>query len=102
MSVDLETPFGFSSFLANSANHRKVFIPSTYNMSKVLKSISSQQSVDLVCDSSFYEIELPGPMTSEYKESCASVQNAVVAGKSSSVSSSIFSASAKVIDPLTF
>lgn len=42
MSTDLSTPLGFSTFLANSANHRKTFIPGTYNMSKVLKSISSQ------------------------------------------------------------
>lgn len=39
MSLDLETPLGFASFLANSANHRKVFIPSTFNMSKILKSV---------------------------------------------------------------
>jgi len=62
MSVDLESPLGFSTFLANSAHHRKVFIPANYNMSKVLKSISSQKSIDLVCDRAFFEIELPGPM----------------------------------------
>ena len=73
MSVDLESPLGFSSFLANSANHRKVFIPATFNMSKILKSIGAQQSVDLVCDSSVFEIELPGPKASEYKEKCANV-----------------------------
>lgn len=39
MSVDLETPLGFTAFLANSSNHRKVFIPSTFNASKILKSI---------------------------------------------------------------
>lgn len=41
MSVDLETPLGFASFLANSSNHRKVFIPSTFNMSKILKSVQA-------------------------------------------------------------
>jgi len=59
MSIDLQTPLGFSTFLANSANHRKVFIPATYKMEKVLKSIGAQQSVDLVCDSSFFEMEVP-------------------------------------------
>ena len=39
MSLDLETPLGFASFLANASNHRKVFIPSTFNMSKILKSV---------------------------------------------------------------
>lgn len=42
MSLDLETPLGFACFLANSSNHRKVFIPSTFNMSKILKSINAQ------------------------------------------------------------
>lgn len=41
MSVDLETPLGFASFIANASNHRKVFIPSTFNMSKILKSVKS-------------------------------------------------------------
>lgn len=40
MSCDLETPLGFASFLANASNHRKVFIPATFNMSKILKSVS--------------------------------------------------------------
>ena len=42
MSLDLETPLGFSKFLANAANHRKVFIPSSYNMSQILKSVDRQ------------------------------------------------------------
>ena len=41
LSVDLETPLGFSSFLANSSNHRKVFVPSTFNMSTILKSVKA-------------------------------------------------------------
>lgn len=50
MSLDLETPLGFASFLSNSSNHRKVFIPSSFNMSAILKSVHRQESVDLVCD----------------------------------------------------
>ena len=80
MSVNLETPLGFASFLANTSNHRKVFIPSTFNMSKIIKSIHAQQSVDLVCDSEFYELEPPGPVATEYKQMCSSVKNVVVAG----------------------
>ena len=102
ISLDLETPLGFSTFLANAANHRKVFIPSTFNMSKILKSVRSQQSVDLVCDKDFFELEAPGPLASEYKEMCSSVENVVVAGTGSSANSSIFSAKSTVIDPLTF
>lgn len=101
MSVDLETPLGFACFLANSANHRKVFVPSTFNMSKILKSVHAQASVDLVCDQAFFEAELPGPVASEYKEMCESVKNVVVAGEGSLGSSAVFSgAKATLVDPL--
>lgn len=100
MSLDLETPLGFASFLANASNHRKVFIPSTMNMSKILKSVQAQESLDLICDKDFYELEAPGPLATEYKEMCASVKNVICAG-SGSASSTIFNANATVIDPLT-
>jgi len=100
MSVDLETPLGFTAFLANSSNHRKVFIPSTFNASKILKSIRAQASTNLICDSSFYELEVPEPKRDEYSEAVSSVENAIVAG-SSNVRSSIFKASLTLIDPLT-
>ena len=80
MSVDLETPLGFASFLANSSNHRKVFIPSSYNMSAILKSVARQCSVDLVCDQDFYELEAPGPVAADYKQKCHTVKNVIVAG----------------------
>lgn len=41
MSLDLETPLGFASFLANTSNQRKVFIPSSFNMSTILKSVGA-------------------------------------------------------------
>ena len=100
MSLDVETPLGFATFLANTQNHRKVFIPSTFNMSKILKSVQAQESLDLVCDKDFFELDPPAKMASEYKEMCSSVNNVVVAG-SGSVSSKIFSAKSTVIDPLT-
>lgn len=62
MSLDLESPLGLATFLANTSNHRKVFIPSTFNMSKILKSVKAQSSVDLVCDKDFFEAELPDPV----------------------------------------
>jgi len=100
MSLDVETPLGFATFLANTQNHRKVFIPSTFNMSKILKSVQTQESVDLVCDQAFYELEPPGPLAAEYKQMCSSVKNVIVAG-SGSGSSKIFSGKSTVIDPLT-
>ena len=100
MSLDLETPLGFASFLANTSNHRKVFIPSTFNMSKILKSVGAQQSQDLVCDAAFYSAQLPGPVAEEYKEKCAAVENVIVAGTAGS--SSVFGGRATSMDPLTF
>ena len=100
MSLDLETPLGFASFLSNSSNHRKVFIPSSFNMSAILKSVHRQESLDLVCDQDFYELEAPGPVAADYKEKCSSVKSVIVAGTGSS-KSTIFDAKATVIDPLT-
>ena len=99
MSLDLETPLGFASFLSNAANHRKVFIPSSYNMSQILKSVHRQASHDLVCDKDFFELEAPGPVAAEYKQKCAEVKSVIVAGQGSA-KSTIFDASATVIDPL--
>ncbi len=33
MSADLESPFGFATFLACASNFKKVYIPGTYNLS---------------------------------------------------------------------
>ncbi len=100
MSVDLETPLGFASFLANASNQRKVFIPASTRMTNILKSVSRQKSTDLVCDQEFFEMEPPARVASDYKEACSSVQNAVVAG-SGSANSTLFSARTVVVDPLT-
>ena len=67
MSMNLETPLGFASFLANASNQRKVFVPATFNMSHILKSLGRQSSTELVCDKDFYELEAPGPLAEEYK-----------------------------------
>lgn len=98
--MDLETPLGFACFLANASNHRKVFVPSTFNMSKILTSVHAQQSVDLVCDSDFFSMQVPAPKLQEYKDKCSSVQNVIVAGKAGS--SQLFSGSSTSIDPLMF
>lgn len=100
-SLDLESPLGFATFLANASNQRKVFIPSTFNLSKVLKSIKAQASVDLVCDKAVFELEPPGPLAEEYKEMCSAVKSVVVAGEGSLGSSTVFSGTkSSIIDPL--
>lgn len=101
VALDLESPLGFATFLANASNQRKVFIPSTFNLSKVLKSIKSQASVDLVCDKAVYELQPPGPLAEEYKDMCSAVKNVVVAGEGSLGSSTVFAGTkATLIDPL--
>jgi hypothetical protein len=101
MSLDLESPLGFSSFLANTSNQRKVFIPSSFNMSRILKSVKAQQSVDLVCDKEFFEADLPEPVAREYKQMCTSVQNVIVAGQGNAGSSMVFNADkVTVLDPM--
>ena len=56
MACDLESPLGFTAFLACTSNFKKVFIPGTYNMSQLLKSLPKQNSTYLVCDSEFYSL----------------------------------------------
>ncbi len=42
MSADLETPLGFSTFMACSTNFKKIYISGTYNMSTMLKQVPIQ------------------------------------------------------------
>jgi len=42
MSADLETPLGFSTFMACSTNFKKIYISGTYNMSTMLKQVPLQ------------------------------------------------------------
>ena len=51
MACDLDNPLGFASFLACSTNFKKVFVPGSFNMSQLLKSMPRQASSLLVCDS---------------------------------------------------
>ena len=59
MPCDLETPFGFASFLSLSSNLKKMFIPCTFNVSKMLKSVPRQNSTFVICDEDFYTVEMP-------------------------------------------
>ena len=59
ISLNLETPLGLSSFIANNANFQKVYIPSSFNMSKILHSLKTQDSKVIVCDEELYSLEPP-------------------------------------------
>lgn len=59
MSLNLETPLALSLFLGCNTNKRKVFIPSTFNMSKIMNDIELQGSSTVVCDAELYNLQPP-------------------------------------------
>ena len=86
MPCDLETPFGFAAFLALSSNLKKVFIPGTFNVSQMLKSVPRQGSTFVVCDEDLYSVEMPSASASNYQEMCSDVTGVLVAGNASASS----------------
>lgn len=76
MSADLETPLGFSTFLACSSNFKKIYISGTYNMSTMLKQVPLQQSSWMVCDEELYSLKAP----EGYSELTAGIKNVIVGG----------------------
>jgi hypothetical protein len=92
ISLNLETPLGLTSFLANNANFRKVYIPSSFNMNKVLTSIKTQQSTTIVVDQDLAEMEPPSSKSAELElaELTQSVTKIVVAGNKRVGGSSLF------------
>lgn len=74
ISLNLETPLGLASFLANNANFQKVYIPSSFNMTKILTSLKTQQSSTIVCDQELYELEVSQQKQNEYSEITKSVK----------------------------
>lgn len=81
MSVDLETPLAFATFLANNSHHKKVFIPGTFNMSKILKSVKTQESEFLVCDKEFFELVPPKNKVDEYRDLTNSIEKIIVSSE---------------------
>lgn len=80
MSCELETPFGLSAFLSCNSHGRKLFLPGTYNMSSMLKSIPRQASSFVVVDEDLFGLEVPPAAESEYQTICEGVTHALVAG----------------------
>ena len=102
MACDLENPLGFASFLACSANFKKLFVPGTFNMSHMLKSMPRQASQLVVCDPEFASLEVPPARKSEYQEMCSSVKSVFVVGKSTGKSELFASASVESADKYNF
>jgi hypothetical protein len=83
MSLDLETPLALASFIANNSNLRKVYIPSTFNLTKIMEALKTQHSEVLVCDAEMYGLEPPKEKKSEYEAYAENIKKVVVAGGSS-------------------
>ncbi len=101
ISLNLETPLGLASFLANNANFKKVYIPSSFNMTKILTSLKTQQSTTIVCDQDLVELEPPASKKAEFAEMTQSVQRIVVASNKKVGASSLFANARDIanIDP---
>jgi hypothetical protein len=102
ISLDLETPLGLASFIANNANFQKVYIPSSFNMSKILHSLKTQESNLIVCDQELFQLEPPSSKQAEYAELTSSVNRVVVASSKKVTGSSLFkSVESTNIDPFS-
>ena len=100
ISVDLETPLGLASFIANNANSQKVYIPSTFNMSKILHSLKTQDSKIVVCDDELYLMEPPQSKKQELAAMTESVKKVIVASEKKVGSSPLFHAGeVTTVDP---
>jgi len=103
LSVDLETPLGLATFIANNANHQKVYIPASFSMNKILHSLKTQDSQVIVCDQDLFTLEPPANKQAEYAELTQSVKKAVVStsGKRVTGSSLFKSVDATGVDAYT-
>lgn len=103
VSLNLETPLGLASFLSNNANQQKVYIPSSFNMSKILTSLKTQQSTTAVIDRELFDLEAPSHKVAELTEQAQSITKVLVAqdGGAKLGKSSIFTNAKDVtsIDP---
>jgi len=99
-TLDLSTPLGLAAFLGTSTHQMKLFVPGTYNMSQMLKSVRRQHTNYVICDNEFYGLEVPEGH--DYIEMCSEVKNVLVGGSQSGARSMLLGdAKASFVDPLT-
>jgi hypothetical protein len=77
MSVDLETPLGFATFLACSTNFKKIYISGTNNIASMLTQIPLQHSTWMVCDEDLYSFKVP----ESHRDLAKGIKNVLVNGK---------------------
>lgn len=78
LTLSLQTPLGFTTFISSITNGRKVFVPSSYNVAKIAKSFGFQKSDLLVCDEALYSFEAPEHKVEEIEENKASFEKILV------------------------
>ena len=79
MSLNLETPLALASFIANNSNLRKVYIPATFNVNKIIESMKTQHSEVAIVDHELLTLEPPKEKLLEYEECTKTVSKVIVA-----------------------
>lgn len=90
LTLSLQYPLGFATLLSSIMNGRKVFVPSTFNISKIAKSFGYQKSEVLICEEDVYEFDPPSHKLDELKESASSFKKIVVGGSGRKTHSNVF------------
>lgn len=65
MSLALDNPLALSTFIAANTNNKKLFIPSTYKMNKILGSIRTSMTDSAVVDNEMYSVVPPKSKANE-------------------------------------
>ncbi|CAI2374061.1 unnamed protein product [Moneuplotes crassus] len=90
LTLSLQTPLGFTTFIASITNGRKVFIPSSYNVAKIAKSFGYQRSDLLICDEALYSFKAPGHVAEEVEESKGYFEKILVPSDSTGVGFEVY------------
>ncbi|CDW74005.1 amp-binding protein [Stylonychia lemnae] len=101
MSLNLETPLALASFIANNSNLQKVYIPSSFNVNKIIENIKVQGSHTLVCDADLYTLEPPQSRKAEFEGYTQTIKRSVIASNdgNSVGKSSLYKGDTVVLDP---
>jgi hypothetical protein len=91
LTLSLQYPLGFATFIGSLMNGRKVFIPSTYNVAKIAKNFHTQKSDVLICEDEVFQFDPPAHKVDEIRESVANFKKIIVAGSVSKTDSKVFS-----------
>lgn len=100
-SVNIETPLALTAFIANNANLQKVYVPSSFNVNKIIESIKVQQSTTLVCDADLYTLQPPKERALEFEGHTSTISKTVIASDNGKHpgKSALYKGDSVVVDP---